>query len=150
MTKAHDSLNGGYWDGIDPESELVKNYDCQRLTTSNHRIPHIEHKPVGSPPTSVWWLPRPDRAFQFWHDWFSYLKSCGVDFVKVDNQAKFVIVDGISSGEYHAAMWNGMVKAGDEIFGKGRIIHCMAHDEEMFGGVRGLGMATGGERFHFR
>ena len=63
----------GYWEGIDPDSELVQKYDCK---------PHNMESPSDDQDNQLW-LPRPDRAAAFWRDWFTEMKSWGIGFVKV-------------------------------------------------------------------
>lgn len=62
----------GYWDGIDPESELYDRYkDSIFEGTDGRYIP----SPVGM------------RGFKFYFDWYRNLRRWGVDFVKVDDQS---------------------------------------------------------------
>ena len=61
----------GYWEGIHPESELAcEMKECLAKANSGKIVPAFEK----------------GKAFKFWNAWHSYLKSCGIDFVKVDNQ----------------------------------------------------------------
>ncbi len=61
----------GYWAGIDPESELAKTYKDYLVTTENGRL-----------------MPSPEfeKAFGFYSAFHDFLKGCGTDFVKIDNQ----------------------------------------------------------------
>jgi hypothetical protein len=43
----------------------------------------------------------------------------------VDNQASMSILDGVEGAECGRAMWEGMAKAAEEVFGSGRVLHCM-------------------------
>ncbi len=62
----------GYWNGVEPTSELASKFaDSLMMTNNGMLIPSDD----------------PDRAFVFWDAWHSYLASCGVDFLKVDNQS---------------------------------------------------------------
>ena len=72
------TLNG-YWAGIEQESELGEKYRTL-LHAYNDKVTWTED------PTSVFFLPKPEGGEVFYHDWYTYLKSEGVDFVKVDNQ----------------------------------------------------------------
>lgn len=72
------TLNG-YWAGIKPESELGARYRTS-LHAYNDKVTWTEE------PTSVFFLPKPEGGETFYRDWYAYLKSEGVDFVKVDNQ----------------------------------------------------------------
>ena len=73
----------GYWWGIDPESPLVEKYDCV-----SHKMAR-EGQPRGGvvvlearEPVEELWMPSPGKALAFWHDWFTEMKSWGIDFVK--------------------------------------------------------------------
>ena len=72
----------GYWHGIDPQSDLARNYECSPFKVSDHAVD-------GGFPTSdaegrnQYWIPSPRKAGAFWRDWFAAMKSCGIDFVKV-------------------------------------------------------------------
>ena len=75
----------GYWNSIDPDSPLAKKYDCQP-----HRAAKLDGIRGGviiplepQEPIVEQWLPSPEKAGQFWEDWFSELKSWGIGFVKV-------------------------------------------------------------------
>ncbi len=61
----------GYWAGVDPESELAEKYRDLLIETPNGRL-----------------MPSPekDKAFLFYSAFHDFLKSCGTDFVKIDNQ----------------------------------------------------------------
>ncbi len=61
----------GYWAGIDPESELAKQYGHLLVECENGRL-----------------MPSPtlDKAFMFYSAFHDFLKECGTDFVKIDNQ----------------------------------------------------------------
>lgn len=62
----------GYWDGIDPESELYERYKDSILEGTDGR-----------------YIPSPEgmKGFRFYLEWYRKLRSWGVDFVKVDNQS---------------------------------------------------------------
>lgn len=61
----------GYWAGIDPDSPLAEKYKELLVTVPNGRL-------MPSPET--------DKAFMFYSAFHDFLKSCGTDFVKIDNQ----------------------------------------------------------------
>lgn len=65
----------GYWSGIDPESELAKKYKDLLIECPNGRL-----------------MPNPelDKAFLFYSAFHDFLKHCGTDFMKIDNQG-FII-----------------------------------------------------------
>lgn len=64
----------GYWQGILPGSPAFRAADGELVLTAEG-----------------YWLPKPDpdTAFRFFDRWHRYLASCGVDFVKVDNQGSY-------------------------------------------------------------
>lgn len=143
-------LTGGYWDGVHPDSPLIHRYNCRPYPTSRDRLPGVENVPFtpnyipGGHGTI--WLPPPEDSLRYWTDWFTYIRSCGATFLKVDNQAGLVILDGVTGAECQYALWHNMLRASDQVFGTGRVIHCMAQHEGIHGGVQGLGLLTGGER----
>jgi hypothetical protein len=123
----------GFWQAIDPNSSLVRKYGCLPYLISRDGLPGIPNEP-GSisyinpdlPDSSrVWYLPPPSRAYDFWSDWLSYLQIQGVSWIKVDNQASMSILDGVEGAGCGRAMWEGMVRAAEEVFGPGRVLHCM-------------------------
>ncbi len=66
----------GYWNGIDPRSQLGRIY-------RNALMPYKEN------PSPEWlYAPSPlsDSAFVFFNDWHVRMKNQGISFVKVDNQ----------------------------------------------------------------
>lgn len=65
----------GYWAGIDPDSELYEKYSDLLVECKNGR-----YMPS----------PEPDKAFLFYSAFHDFLKSCGTDFVKIDNQGFIV------------------------------------------------------------
>lgn len=101
----------GYWGGIDPESQLAKEYrDSLYTTKSGNVIPY----------------PEASKAFTFWNAWHSYLKKQGVDFVKVDYQSALVnflknnFPIGKAAKEAHEALEASVGKNFDN-----RLINCM-------------------------
>ena len=106
----------GYWNGVDPESELAKRYaDSLMMTKTGMLVPSDD----------------PDKAYLFWDAWHSYLADCGVDFVKVDNQSSThnYLAGTVSTTEgarhAHAAIERSIGKN----FG-GVVIDCMGMDME--------------------
>ncbi|CAG8551975.1 39546_t:CDS:2 [Gigaspora margarita] len=102
----------GYWNGVDPNSELSNSYRVERVK----HLDEIIHLVV------------PQDIKKFYNDFYSYLKSQGVGIVKVDSQGSFDLIDYGQSRhrrwwrEYHDALKIN----GEEYFGN-RIIYCMAH-----------------------
>lgn len=71
----------GYWAGIDSNSEIGKKY-------ANMLVSYQDKVAWADKPVSTFYAPSPknNAGFQFYNDWYTYLKSEGIDFVKVDNQ----------------------------------------------------------------
>lgn len=110
--------SSGYWQGIDPQSFLAKEFaDC---LLPIHDSPNDVHLLVSDDP---------ERAFRFWDAWHSYLADCGVDFLKVDAQSSFRVhfQKNISapagSRSFHEALERSICKN----FG-GVVINCMGMD----------------------
>jgi hypothetical protein len=74
----------GYWNSIDKDSPLVKKYDCSPYKTANRgQVRGGVDIPLPAGPRADQWLPSPEKAAEFWLDWFTEMKSWGIDFVKV-------------------------------------------------------------------
>ena len=106
----------GYWDGIDPESELAKTYaDCLFTAASGKLLPSLD----------------PDAAFRFWDAWHSYLADCGIDFLKVDNQShnSIHLLETCPTAEGCRLAHEGIERSINKHFG-GAVINCMGMDME--------------------
>ena len=101
----------GYWNGIEPGSE------ADRLLAGGTR-----HLPDGRIVIDA----DPERAFTFYDTWHSYLRKCGIDFVKVDSQsAMSVFYRGIESyGTVSGAIMSGLERSAEKNF-DGALINCM-------------------------
>lgn len=99
------------WNGIAPDSEICK-----------------EHGDLLYKSSTGFWLPGPDeeKGYKFWDLWHGYLKSQGVDYVKVDNQyaisSQTDYIMPASSGV--AAAHSALERSVKKHFG-GAIINCM-------------------------
>jgi len=84
------SLNG-YWQGINPASAMYKKYPCFSYIDQETWL-------LDSMPKETFYIANPmnDDGFSFFNDWYSYLESQGVNFVKVDNQ---LISERIAKGQ---------------------------------------------------
>lgn len=147
-------LTGGYWDGIHPDSPLVKQYSCRKYPASRQWWRGCPDDPLepNYMPTgeSFYVLPPPERAAEFWNDWFTILRDAGITFLKVDNQAAVTSLDGVNGVSEALKIWETMYTVADRIFGPARVVHCMSHSEAMWAGPQGLGLTTRGERFVWR
>lgn len=74
----------GYWNSIAHDSPLIKRYDCQSYKTANRdQVRGGVNDPLHTGDRIDQWLPSPEKAAEFWLDWFTEMKSWGIDFVKV-------------------------------------------------------------------
>lgn len=73
----------GYWISIDPNSDLIKKYDCRPYSTASQEQPRGGVNVPLKQGKGEQWLPSPEKAGQFWSDWFNQMKSWGISFVKV-------------------------------------------------------------------
>ena len=105
-----------FWDGIDPASPLAAELGDALMKTA-----------------SGWLIPALDEtgADRFWDAWYSYLKNCGIDFVKVDNQSSLPnqLKGTCPTPEGCRAAHENLERAVDKYF-DGIIINCMGMDME--------------------
>ena len=105
-----------FWEGIDPGSPLAEEMgDALIMTASGKLIPSLDA----------------DGADRFWNAWYSYLSSCGIDFVKVDNQSSLPVqlTGTVPSSEGCRAAHAHLERAVERYF-DGVIINCMGMDME--------------------
>ncbi len=105
-----------FWDGIDPASPLVQVLgEALVKTASGCLIPALDA----------------DGAEKFWDAWYSYLKDCGIDFVKVDNQSSLPVqlTGTCPTPEGCRAAHEALERAVEKYF-DGVIINCMGMDME--------------------
>ena len=106
----------GYWNGVDPESQL---YSVQKenlfITPSGKALQSLDE----------------DKAFRFWDTWHSFLADCGVDFLKVDNQSSNSghILGAIATAEGCRIAHRALERSIEKNFG-GAVINCMGMDME--------------------
>lgn len=109
----------GYWAGIDPDSELAEKYGDLLVECKNGRLMPS---------------PEPDKAFMFYSAFHDFLKHCGTDFVKIDNQGfivdnyKEIMPIGKAARGLHKAICSSVGSHFDN-----NIINCMGMaSENMF------------------
>lgn len=114
-----------YWQGVHPDSPLADQFASSLIhTLKGERHPTSDPKERRILPCND-----PKKAFAFWDAWHSYMKSCGVDFVKVDNQSSACdYFDGTIPPTWiarntHIALEQSLFKH----FG-GDVINCMGMD----------------------
>lgn len=106
----------GYWMGIDPEGDIYREQKENLLRTEDGRyIPHYEQ----------------GKAYAFYGAFHDYLRQCGADFVKIDNQSmtrrfykKFAPV-----GQVSRSFHNGMEASVGQHFDN-TMINCMGMASE--------------------
>ncbi|RSH91823.1 hypothetical protein EHS25_009193 [Saitozyma podzolica] len=129
----------GYWLGIHPDSPLKSRYDCKAHPVARWGQPRGGVNVPLKKGDGEQWFPSPEKAGQFWEDWFSEMKSWGITFVKCDNQADYDQITSPTAAHVQQAMWSGMLAAAEKVFGgTDRIIMCMSHNERMLNGPGGL------------
>ncbi|KAK8695038.1 hypothetical protein V6N13_072580 [Hibiscus sabdariffa] len=78
----------GYWGGVLPESEMMKNYNpkIQPVVQSPGNLSHVVCSTLDNMQEMGIGLIDPSKIRNFYKDYHSYQASCGVDGVKVDVQ----------------------------------------------------------------
>ncbi|KAK9258913.1 hypothetical protein V1519DRAFT_500328 [Lipomyces tetrasporus] len=69
----------------------------------------------------IWWLPPKELAYQFWKDYFAFCADAGISFAKIDDQSFSSFLAGVEGAEEAFALWDGMTRAADDVFGVGRL-----------------------------
>ena len=117
-----------YWAGVDKNSTIGKEF-------ATSLFPWAQKNPVGNDPgkRSSMISPFDGGLAKFYDQWYTYLKSEGIDFVKVDNQ---LIVEQMSPGNFPIwdlamAMHNDLDVAVKKYF-DGAIINCMDMTNDAF------------------
>ncbi|NCC42556.1 MAG: hypothetical protein EOM18_03015 [Clostridia bacterium] len=99
---------GGYWAGVDPESELAEAEKEHLYATANGRL-----------------VPSPTKGAGFYRDWYEVLKKQQIDFVKVDGQSAVPIYFQQDQPTASAARgMNRELEKGAELLDK-NIVNCM-------------------------
>ena len=62
----------GYWRGIDPDGDIFRNYEDCLIKTETGRYVHS---------------PEQTKAYKFYSAFHDYLRKCGTEFIKIDNQS---------------------------------------------------------------
>ncbi len=94
------TLNG-YWSGIDKDSELGQAY-------ADKLMPYVDKVTWTALEPDTFYIPtiKSAEGNAFYDNWYTYLRTQGIDFVKVDNQ---LITDRISKGQVP------LFKAGEQL-----------------------------------
>lgn len=67
----------GYWGGLDPEGKIAKSYKTVEVVREDAKRRNL---PLGGKMTVV----AQEDVFKFYDDFYTFLKSCGVDAVKTE------------------------------------------------------------------
>lgn len=85
----------GYWMGIDPEGEICREYKDCLIRAKNGQYVHS---------------PEREKSYRFYNAFHDYLRKCGAEFVKIDNQSmsrryfKNIAPVGQVARQFHDAM----------------------------------------------
>ena len=123
-----------YWDGVAPDSPLLERFgDALMRTETGLYVPHDD----------------PEKAFVFWDAWHGYLASCGVDFVKVDNQSSThnYLAGTVSTTAGARRAHEVMERSIARHFG-GVVINCMGMDMENVLARPASGVARNSDDFY--
>jgi raffinose synthase len=113
----------GYWNGIDPNSTLGKQYKSELFSWKQRERVDIDTSGIK---TYYFLKPGGNGINRFYNSLHQYLKNEGFDFVKVDNQlvSERMAVDNYPifdlSGKLHQALYASVNK-----YFNGSIINCM-------------------------
>ena len=113
----------GLWNGIDPGSELGRQFAPAMFSWTQKESPDKEDAPLK---TYHFIKPNSDSLNAFYNNWHRYLKEQGFDFVKVDNQ---LVVERMAVNNYPVftlsdSMHKALYRSVNKYF-NGAIINCM-------------------------
>ena len=124
------STLNGYWNGINPESELGKEYKDELFSWKQKVRPDL----AKSKTTTCYFIrPGSESLNKFYDDFYGYLRDQGCSFVKIDNQLvtqrmavnNFPIFSG--SEKYHEAINSAVAR-----YFNNTIINCMDMTPEAY------------------
>lgn len=117
-----------YWQGIDPESELAAQYPLFKYIDMETWLLdsfELEEFVIADP--------RTEKGFSFFDDWYTYLSSEGVNFVKVDNQ---MVTERVAQGQVpifeFAEIWHESLQRAVSKHFNGAVINCMDMTNDAF------------------
>lgn len=106
----------GYWMGIDPEGEIYRDYkDCLIEAENGAIVPDWKQ----------------EKTYRLYNAFHNYLRSCGAEFVKIDNQtmARRFYKGRTTIGEAARNFHNGMEASVGQHFDN-QMINCMGMGSE--------------------
>ncbi|NRA40363.1 MAG: hypothetical protein HRU15_19620 [Planctomycetes bacterium] len=115
----------GYWRGVAKDSELGKKY---RLIKNMAKNKPWEENDIALSLSML----HPDDVLRFYFDFYRYLKSQGVDMVKVDNQSALEKFSHGKTGRVSTmqSFQQAFQGAGQHFFA-GNILHCMSNGSDV-------------------
>lgn len=124
---------GGYWGGVEPESELAGKQARHLYRTKTGKL-----------------LPAPyaESGYGFYRDWYEYLRKEGIDFVKVDGQGaiKNYYANDIPLCEAARQTHTALEGAAGAYMG-GNLINCMGMAMENIMGRQGSSLSRNSDDF---
>ena len=140
------STLNGYWQGINPASDLGKEYKNELISWKQKLRPDMPKSPVNSG-----YFIRPDAGLlnKFYGDFYGYLKDQGCSFVKIDNQLvtermavnNFPIFEGAE--KYHEAINSAVAR-----YFNNTIINCMDMTPEAYLNFGGTSVARAEDDYY--
>jgi len=123
------ALNG-YWNGIDPNSSLGKQYEKEMFSWTQKEQPELE---ISAKKVYHFIKPESDSLKSFYERLHRYFRSQDIDFIKVDNQ---LVTERMAVGNYpifklSQSMHRALNESAQKYF-KGAIINCMDMTAEAY------------------
>ncbi|MEQ9287912.1 MAG: Sip1-related alpha-galactosidase [Cyclobacteriaceae bacterium] len=118
----------GYWNGIDPKSDLAKGIG-ENISSYKDKY-NVHHESLSK---DTYWSPSVEKGvgLRFYEEWYTYLKKEGLTFLKVDQQCVIPRIAKGQRGEQRLPYWNiaenmeaHLQQSADKYFDR-KIINCM-------------------------
>jgi len=114
----------GYWNGIDPESEIGKQYKNDLFSWTQGSGTWLDT--TTNKKTYYFIKPETESLSKFYDQWYSYFKQQGFDFTKVDNQ---LVAERMALNNYPvfslSAKIHQAIYASSNKYFNGALINCM-------------------------
>ncbi len=122
----------GYWGGVHPESLKMKEFDVHNKAQKHSKGMFSVNEKYATDLDFPYGMVNPDRAFNFYNAYHSYLASEGVDGVKVDVQSGLEGVGYGCGGRVQVArkFHEGLEGSVHRNFG-GELINCMSCSNDL-------------------
>ncbi|MDB8567026.1 Sip1-related alpha-galactosidase [Turicibacter sanguinis] len=115
----------GYWGGINPEGRLGKKYTL------------IENKDVKESEFATYFTDHThyisaEDAESFYDEFYTYLKECGIDYVKVDSQGNLLhLCEQADNPTAVMTMYQQALKKAGNKYLNGNVLYCMSNSTEV-------------------